>query len=654
MRLRSLLAGACVLAMTTTAMLAVGAPAQASAGDPEVASSLTADVKSGDKVRAIIEVKSGESVSAVAKTTEDASSATKVVDKTSSNEFLVATMDKKTLDTLKTDDRIDSIYEDKLSRPSLDVSTRLIGSDKANEAGWTGQGFTVAVLDTGIDRDHPFFTGRIVTEACFSTTYPDPDYQSESLCPNGLPSQTGAGAADAETAKCIVGGTNECYHGTHVAGIAAGKKAGNAPSNGVAPGAGILPIQVFSRFNGPICEANRLDTPCFLTFTSDQKRALQYLESVHSTHKVVAANMSLGGGPKHTRHCDNDPAYGSLAPEVASLLQSGVTTVIAAGNESHEDGVSSPACLSKALTVGATDDGDAPAAFGNRGALLDLFAPGVGINSSVPNNTYGPLNGTSMAAPHVAGALALMRQAYPNMSAQALAQKLETTGKAIRYDSGNAQVTTKRIDLADALPPKPTTSPTATPTTSPTGTPTATPTVTPTVTATPTPTPTKTHTPSPTPTHTHTGGPEDPGVDSNPMPVPDNCTRGKGTKPLSAKAWAKEMLKNKGSLSDKALLCYLTLAQNGSKIFPELTDATTMAKAYKVLGAKSKAAKALLDRELLAAWLNYAHGVYNGSAKVHGKTTLSKAVAAAERHRAGKSTAAMKKAAVYLYKHVNK
>ncbi|MGP3913761.1 S8 family peptidase [Nonomuraea sp. 10N515B] len=640
--------------MTTTALLAVAAPAQASAGDPEVAKSVTADVKSGEKVRAIIELKSGESVSAVAKTTEDASSATRVIDKTSSDEFLVATMDTKTLNKLKTDDRIESIYEDKLSKPSLAASTKLIGSDKANEAGWTGKGSTVAILDTGIDRDHPFFAERIVTEACFSTVYADPYYQAVSLCPNGLPVQIGPGAADAETANCIVSGSNECAHGSHVAGIAAGKKAANAPSNGVAPEAGILPIQVFTRFNGPVCAELRTTAPCILSLTSDQKLALEYLAGVRATHKVVAANMSLGGPTKYTAHCDNVDGEDGIEPEVIALLRAGVTTVVAAGNDGFEDGVSSPACLSQVLTVGATDDNDAPASFSNRGRLLDLFAPGVTIVSSVPNNTFASAGGTSMAAPHVAGALAIMRQAYPDASASELAAKLQTTGKSITYDSGSAQVTTKRIDLVPALPPKPTASPTTSPTATPTSTPTATPTSTPTATKTPTPAPTKSPTPSPTPTHTHTGGPGDPGVNIDLVPVPDNCTRGKGTKPLSAKTWATEMLKNKGSLSDKTLVCYLTLAQNGSKIFPELTDATTLAKAYKVLGTKSKAAKALLDRELLAAWLNYAHGVYNGSAKVHGKTTLSKAVAAAERHRTGKSTAAMKKAAVYLYKHVNK
>jgi hypothetical protein len=115
------------------------------------------------------------------------------------------------------------------------------------------------------------------------------------------------------------------------------------------------------------------------------------------------------------------------------------------------------------------------------------------------------------------------------------------------------------------------------------------------------------------------------------------------------------MHRKKGSLSDKTLLCYLSLAQNGSKVFPELTDTGSLGKAYKVLAPKSKTAKALLDRELLGAWLNYAHGVYNGSAKIHGSTTLKQAVSTAEKYRTKSGTSAqLKKVAVYLYRHVNK
>lgn len=83
-----------------------------------------------------------------------------------------------------------------------------------------------------------------------------------------------------------------------------------------------------------------------------------------------------------------------------------------------------------------------------------------------------------------------------------------------------------------------------------------------------------------------------------------------------------------------------------------MVSAGSLTKAYKLLAPKSKSAKALLDRELLAAWLNYSHGAYNASAKVHGITTLKTAIGIAEKYRTGKATTAQLKTAVYLYKHL--
>lgn len=327
------------------------------------------------------------------------------------------------------------------------------------------------------------------------------------------------------------------------------------------------------------------------------------------------------------------------------------------------------------ITVGATDDNDAVAPFSNQGKQLELFAPGVGIESSVPsdkwsgrgrNNTYDVYSGTSMAAPHVAGAFALLRQKRPDASVEELLTLLRRTGKPITYDSVEivdrepveVKAVTPRIDLWAALNPAPTT-PTPTPTSTPTATPTATPTVTPTATPTATPTVTPTRgpsatpkpTPTPTPTPTATGR----GLgDVSPIPVPDLCGRGRGSTALTAAQWAAEFRKGAGKLSDKTLLCYLSLAQNGSKVFPEATDSNSLGKAYKVL--RGKGARATLDRELLAAWLNWAHGVYDGSTKVHRTTTLKSAVAVAERHRLnGKATAAqLAGAAKYLRTYVNK
>jgi len=108
----------------------------------------------------------------------------------------------------------------------------------------------------------------------------------------------------------MASGTNECAHGTHVAGIAAGRAVQGAPANGVAPDAGILPIQVFSRFDSSVTCGGR--PPCLLNYTSDQKLALEYGIRTAAAHHVTAVNMSFGGGGPYQRHCDADPSAGAL------------------------------------------------------------------------------------------------------------------------------------------------------------------------------------------------------------------------------------------------------------------------------------------------------------------------------------------------------
>ncbi|MFD2349168.1 S8 family serine peptidase [Nonomuraea ferruginea] len=100
--------------------------------------------------------------------------------------------------------------------------------------------------------------------------------------------------------------------------------------------------------------------------------------------------------------------------------------------------------------MGATDDADAVAVFSNRGALLDLFAPGVTIESSVPDDTYASMSGTSMSAPHVAGAFAVMKQAYPALDAAQILRRLQETGRSVVYSAYSRRVGTPRIDLGRA------------------------------------------------------------------------------------------------------------------------------------------------------------------------------------------------------------
>ncbi|WBQ02243.1 S8 family peptidase [Kribbella sp. CA-293567] len=358
--------------------------------------------------------------------------------------------DQKALEELAADPNVVAIHEDKVGSPSLASSLPFIRADRVQQLGFTGAGQTVAILDTGIDRDHPYFAGRIVSEACYSSVS-DAANQA-SLCPDGTAAQTGAGAADAETAQCLNGTANICRHGSHVAGIAAGGGTGvtGAPGNGVAPGANIIAIQIYHRVNNG-CDGS---PPCVQFFTSDFIAGMQRVYDLRNSFSIASANLSGGDDSNNTTACDGSSAKASID----LLLSVGITTTISSGNESHPAGVGEPACVSTAVTVGAIgangsgNDVDTPAGYSNRGSLLDVFAPGTSIDSAVPDDAWANLQGTSMAAPHVAGAIAALRHAYPAATAATLLGYLRDSGVDITYaTSPTANVTTPRIDLLGAL-----------------------------------------------------------------------------------------------------------------------------------------------------------------------------------------------------------
>ncbi|MCU1484188.1 MAG: apr 1, partial [Actinomycetia bacterium] len=297
---------------------------------------------------------------------------------------------------------------------ALDQAVPNVKADQVTAAGFDGAGQAVAVLDTGVQTDHPFLAGRTVAEACFS---------HNATCPGNVTSSSAAGSGQPCTFSVAVAGSS-CQHGTHVAGIALGKRPTgdpSAPSQGVAPGASLIAVQVFSGTSGGGATARDDDILAGLDWVN--QRAL----SLH----VAAVNLSLGGDLV-TGACDGFGSNNFYVSAFGALRLNGVAPVVAAGNNGSGSALTGPACISNAISVSATRDStDHLASYSNTAAFSaawSLSAPGDGVYSSIPGSTYGTKSGTSMATPVVAGAFAALKQAVPTATVAQLLTSLQSTG----------------------------------------------------------------------------------------------------------------------------------------------------------------------------------------------------------------------------------
>lgn len=270
---------------------------------------------------------------------------------------------------------IGKLWLDARLTPLLDHSVPQIGAPEAWARGYEGDGVIVAVLDTGVDDTHPDLLGTVVVSENFSA---DPD-------------------------------GDQVGHGTHVASILAGSGAAEGGRyRGVAPGVSLL--------SGKVCE----DIWC----SESALLAGMHWAVVEQGARVV--NVSIGGA--------DTPAIDPVEEAVNALsAEYGVLFVISAGNSGPwASTVESPGSAAAALTVGAVDRDDQVAEFSSRGFTVgehalkpDLTAPGVEIVAAratgvelgtLVGDAYMALSGTSMAAPHVAGAAALLAQQHPDWS----------------------------------------------------------------------------------------------------------------------------------------------------------------------------------------------------------------------------------------------
>lgn len=354
--------------------------------------------------------------------------------------FMVVEVDAVALAELPSLPEIISIEEDIPVPPALADSVPLIGADKAWDYGYSGAGWTIAILDTGIDKTHPFLAGKVVSEACYSTN-DDPD-NATTVCPNGLQEQIGDGAG----INCSVAG---CRHGTHVAGIAAGS---GPDFSGVAKDAGLIAIQVFSRFeddtsNTP-CRNSGLPSPCVLVYKSDYVRGLERVYELGNSFNIAAVNISLSGG-RYADMATCDAKNESVKRAIDNLRSIGIATVASSGNRGFTDAMEAPGCISTVISVGSTTKSDQVSSFSSSAYWLSLLAPGSTINSSVPGGGFEAWDGTSMAAPHVAGAWAVLKSQSPEASVDQILETLRTTGVPIT-DPRNG-ITTPRIQLDRAV-----------------------------------------------------------------------------------------------------------------------------------------------------------------------------------------------------------
>ncbi len=318
---------------------------------------------------------------------------------------------------------IKDVYPDYKIYATLDESIPLINADDV----WnirddfgnyiTGQGITIAILDTGVDYNHPDLKDNYISNGSYDFVNNDADPMDDD------------------------------GHGTHVTGIAVGKGIeSNYQYVGVAPDAKFYSFKILN-YNG---EGN------FSSYYDAMMRALDPNNDGNYSDKVDVISLSFGTSEP------GDPDD-NLCQVLDNIVREGITVVVAAGNLGPESNtITSPGCARNSICVGSTNKNDIIAYSSSRGPVVwdgnsinkpDVVAPGVDIKSTKNNGGYVSNSGTSMATPHVAGAAALIIQSKPEITPFEVKQALKQSALDLGYDintQGNG-----RIDVEKAINPDP-------------------------------------------------------------------------------------------------------------------------------------------------------------------------------------------------------
>lgn len=311
------------------------------------------------------------------------------------------------LEELAADSRVRAVDLGR-QRATLDLqeSVALTGAGVSHAAGVRGAGTTVAIIDSGIDANHPDLKSSIVYQACFIDNNPQAPGGN---CPNGQASQFGSGAAP-DTVNS---------HGTLVAGVIS--SAGVLAPPGIAPDSSLEVYKVFG--DG---------------YSSDLMRALEHIAADRPDVDVVNMSFSFNDVDS-TGLCDSQ--FPALVAMIDQVRANGAVVVASSGNLGLNNRVQAPACFSNVIAVGSYGDAASSPTFEqvtdftNVSAELDLVAPGTSVETTTTGSTVGFFGGTSVAAATVSGCAALIVESGVR-GASNIERRLRTTSRVAQNPRG--------------------------------------------------------------------------------------------------------------------------------------------------------------------------------------------------------------------------
>ena len=335
---------------------------------------------------------------------------------------LAASLPQNAIDNLRKNPGIEFIVDDlqiSTMGETLDWGVDRIDADVVHEYN-KGTGVKVAIMDTGIDYNHPDLAANYKGGYDFGGDY------------SGAPN-------DADPMDCS-------GHGTHCAGIAAAVRENEIGVIGVAPEADLYAVKVF--------------TDDGYGSYSDVVEALEWCIDTRTDadpdNDIQVISMSFG-----SKYSAGDPGIESW---INAAYDAGIVLVGAAGNEGNVAGLGDnaiyPARYESVIAVAATGSSDGRASFSSTGLAVELAAPGVSIYSTYLGGVYAAMSGTSMACPHVTGTVALVWNAYPDYTNTEVRQRLQATvedlgapGKDNKFGYGLVDAEKAAVDTIDTIPP---------------------------------------------------------------------------------------------------------------------------------------------------------------------------------------------------------